>query len=365
MPDVYPKTSVTAPAPTDVAQFRSKDVDHARSVLNRFYYPIAVGVPDGAEGFGLDMRMIQVGPLTVGRLSFAGPVTLTAVDLDAYHVTMPIRGRVRARHAGHEVMAEPSIGAVFGPSGRIRTLHSARSSQLDIKIERAALDAELAGLLGRPLDGPIDLPPSITLSDGPARSWRRLVRLLHDEAGQPHSLLAHPLIADRMRHAVMTGLLFSVPHRYCDALRAPARPGAPRAVQRAVDAIHDEPERSFTVADLAEIAGVSVRSLQEGFRRHVGCSPMAYLQQARLARVHEELGSADPSLVTVAAVAHRWGFAHLGRFASAYRARFGIPPSTRLRGTPDLFPPGIEPEGAGPSTSGRHGRPGHVEKGPL
>jgi AraC-like DNA-binding protein len=35
--------------------------------------------------------------------------------------------------------------------------------------------------------------------------------------------------------------------------------------------------------------------------------------------------------VTVAAVAHRWGFAHLGRFAYAYRARFGVSPSETLR----------------------------------
>jgi transcriptional regulator GlxA family with amidase domain len=85
------------------------------------------------------------------------------------------------------------------------------------------------------------------------------------------------------------------------------------------------------VAELAEIAGMSVRSLQEGFRRHVGCAPMAYLQQVRLLRAHDALRRADPTRITVAAVAHRWGFAHLGRFAAAYRTRFGQTPSETLR----------------------------------
>lgn len=76
---------------------------------------------------------------------------------------------------------------------------------------------------------------------------------------------------------------------------------------------------------------MSVRSLQEGFRRHVGCAPMTYLQQLRLNRVRETLLEGDPARVTVAAVAHRWGFAHLGRFASAYRERFGESPSETLR----------------------------------
>ena len=93
---------------------------------------------------------------------------------------------------------------------------------------------------------------------------------------------------------MLSGLLLSLPHRYHDELTAPAQPGAPRAIRRALDAIQDEPERPFSVADLAAIAGMSVRSLQEGFRRHVGCAPMTYLQQVRLLRVHDELRHADP-----------------------------------------------------------------------
>jgi transcriptional regulator GlxA family with amidase domain len=58
---------------------------------------------------------------------------------------------------------------------------------------------------------------------------------------------------------------------------------------------------------------------------------MTYLQQVRLGRAHDALSHADPSLNTVASVAHRWGFAHLGRFATAYRTRFGQSPSETLR----------------------------------
>ena len=37
------------------------------------------------------------------------------------------------------------------------------------------------------------------------------------------------------------------------------------------------------------------------------------------------------ALTSVAAVAAHWGFAHLGRFATEYRRRFGIYPSQTLR----------------------------------
>jgi hypothetical protein len=38
------------------------------------------------------------------------------------------------------------------------------------------------------------------------------------------SLIHHPLIAEQLRHSVISGLLLSVPHRYREELTAPALP---------------------------------------------------------------------------------------------------------------------------------------------
>jgi AraC-like DNA-binding protein len=333
MGDIFPRFGLTYSEVPDIAHFSSVDIDQTRSMLNRFYYPVTLGTPDGADGFGLGMEVIQLGPLTVGQLRFSGTVSLTVAELDAYHVSMPTIGRMQARHAGHEVVASPSTGIVFGPGNPACTTHDAHSAALAVKIERGALERELAALLGRPIAGPIELPPAIDLSGGPGHSWSRLVRLVHDELEHGESLIYQPLIAEQLRSSVLSGLLLSIPHRYQAELTGPATAGPPRAIRRVVDAVHDEPERPFSVGDLATIAGMSVRSLQEGFRQNLGCTPMAYLQQVRLLRAHESLRLADPLRVTVARVAHQWGFAHLGRFASAYRERFGEAPSDTLRRT--------------------------------
>lgn len=331
MTDAHFRTVPPASGSPGTARIHSADIEETRSLLSRFYYPLTVGVPEGAEGFLFRAKVIQLGPLTVGQLAFGAPVTLIAAELGAYHVTIPTAGIVRARHAGHEIVAGPATGVVFGPGRPVYTLHDPHYTEFAIKIERESLEAELAALLGHPVDGPLDLPPTVDLGVGAVRSWRRLVQLLGDETGEPGSLLWQPLIAEQLRRSVLNGLLLSVPHRYSEELSAPAPAGPPRAIRRAIEAIEDEPERGYTVAELAGIAGVSVRSLQEGFRRHVGHPPMAYLQTVRLDRAHEALRREDPARVTVAAVAHRSGFAHLGRFASAYRKRFGVTPSDTLR----------------------------------
>ncbi|WP_430788346.1 AraC family transcriptional regulator [Actinoplanes sp. G11-F43] len=304
----------SAPSAPGTVHFGSADDQRDRYLLNRFYH-----------------QVIQLGPLTVGHLMFAGSATLDVPAAGAYHVTVPTAGRVRADRDGHELTATPSTALAFRPGDRIRLHHEPNTAELDVRIESWALEAELAGLLGHPVDGPIDLPPVFDLTEGPAHSWGRLVLLLRDELAHESSLIHQPLIAEQLCGSVLSGLLLSVPHRYHEELVAPADGGPPRPIRRVLTAISDEPERAFTVGELASIAGMSVRSLQSGFRRHVGSAPMAYLQEVRLSRAHETLRRGDPARVTVAEVANRWGFAHLGRFASAYRRRFGESPSETLR----------------------------------
>ncbi len=81
---------------------------------------------------------------------------------------------------------------------------------------------------------------------------------------------------------------------------------------------------------LAEAAGVGIRALQLGFRRHFGTTISAMLQDIRLARLNARLKAARPD-ERVVDIAFDLGFTHLSRMASAYREKFGESPSATLR----------------------------------
>lgn len=101
-------------------------------------------------------------------------------------------------------------------------------------------------------------------------------------------------------------------------------------LRRAVEYIHENAQLPLTPSELAVVADLSVRALQNAFQKTLGMSPLGYARQVRLERVHAELQVAQRSDTTVSEVAHRWGFAHLGRFAAAYAQRFGVSPSQTL-----------------------------------
>ena len=166
-------------------------------------------------------------------------------------------------------------------------------------------------------------------------SWLRLLGLFTDALRRRDPTILQPIVAEPLCHALLTGLLLVSDHPYADSLRKPAATCRPRHVKLALDAMHEHPEQPHTSGSLARLAGVSVRNLQEGFRRNVGVPPMTYLRQLRLARAHDDLHVGR--VTTVAEAAQKWGFAHLGRFAATYRAKYGALPSA------DRSVPPVEP----------------------
>jgi len=86
------------------------------------------------------------------------------------------------------------------------------------------------------------------------------------------------------------------------------------------------------MAELCAATGVSERTLEYVFRERLGVTPIAYLASLRLNLTRLALvGSAAAPEASVAEVARRFGFLHLGRFAARYRTQFGEPPSVTLR----------------------------------
>ena len=88
----------------------------------------------------------------------------------------------------------------------------------------------------------------------------------------------------------------------------------------------------ITTAAMARQMGLSVRQLQSVTHAHLGVTPTQLLREIRLQGARRRLRVADPHISTVAAIAHESGFAHVGRFSTAYAQRFGEYPAVTLRG---------------------------------
>ena len=122
------------------------------------------------------------------------------------------------------------------------------------------------------------------------------------------------------------------------ALAACANWGPPPDVQpsRRHEAVQDAcayaeaRSEAVSVRQLADVVGVSPRTLDYAFRERFGITPLNFIQRHRLNCALRELRSATRESQTVTEIAIKWGFNDLGRFAATYKKLFGLYPSHTL-----------------------------------
>jgi AraC-like DNA-binding protein len=94
-------------------------------------------------------------------------------------------------------------------------------------------------------------------------------------------------------------------------------------IAAAITLIHREPERAWTVGDVAAAVALSRSAFSARFRRLVGESPKRYIVRTRLAHAAELLRTTDASLAQIAA---RAGYGTEFSFSKAFRRAFGVAP---------------------------------------
>lgn len=310
----------------------SADIDHAREVLSEVYLPM--DFPSASTSTAMDLRLnvLTVGRVTAGYVRFSDAIHIQTTEATDYHIDIPLTGRARMR-AGTRAgfYSTPQKAGIFMPGYAADLDCDAHFSQTSVMIPRAQLQLELENLLGRDATKPLVFSPELDLTTGPGNTVLQTLHLIDHVSNESPGLLQHPLASQRLEQVLMESLLLAQPHNYRDALSSPVTAAGPRPVAHAIELMRANLEHPWTVAELAEGASVSVRSLQEAFRRSMSNTPMGYLRELRLEQIHQELTDAEPGSVTVTGVAAKWGITHFGRFAASYREQFAEKPSETIR----------------------------------
>ncbi|MDH2430748.1 AraC family transcriptional regulator [Sphaerisporangium sp. TRM90804] len=315
------------------AVFASDDLDEVRDQVGRVFCPHRLDLSGDPAPLAARFNSAQLGSVRVSYLDYAAGVRIEPGELESFYlVQVPLAGRSLIRCGGQEIVSTPELASLPSPTEYLDMRWGAGCPQLIVKFDRPVVEHALEQMRGERLGRPLVFDLGLDMTTGPARAWRAMVDLIVREAEHEDGLAAQPLAMAHLENALVTSLLTMQPSNYSARLRAPAPPALPKVVRRAVEFIEQHADQPLSTDDIARAVAVSSRSLQEGFRRHLGLTPMARLRDVRLARVHEELSRGDPARCTVTTVAARWGFPHQGRFAAAYRARYGQAPSVTLRG---------------------------------
>lgn len=307
------------------------DLDEARELLTRQY--CAHRISQRARAAALDVRYSHRPMLNMSfnYLQYGAEVDIQPREFETFYlVHIPLAGRAAIHAGGHQYFIHPGAAAIVSPSHSVATTWQADCKQLMLKIERKPLENYLSHLLYRPIDRPLEFPVVFDLTVGLGASFYGLIQHIAAELTQNDAVARSKLVSAQLEQTLLMLILCGANHSYSDALQAADKSVCPKHVMKAYQYMVANARQNITIEDLTRVAGVSGRALYEGFRRFKGAAPMACLRAIRMQAIHKELLAGDAS-DDVTLIAQRWGFFHLGRFASNYQRIFGEKPSQTLR----------------------------------
>lgn len=152
----------------------------------------------------------------------------------------------------------------------------------------------------------------------------QLVHLLGDEARRAD--VGRDLILERYAEILLIEALRNVPAEQAPPglLRGLAEPRIALALQ----SMHAQVDRPWTVEALARLAAMSRSAFFDRFRHTVGMRPMEYLMTWRMALAKDLLQRQDLSLD---AVAEKIGYGSASTFSTAFSRHVGVPPGRFAR----------------------------------
>jgi AraC-like DNA-binding protein len=311
--------------------FRTQDLAEARAEVARVFcaHRLVTTSKDGRVNAVHNRAVFD--SIALNYLDYGTDVLITPGELTSFYLMqIPLNGSAEIKYGSQMIHSTPGNASLASPTEFLDMHWHVNNPQFLVYFSRTELERTLCELLGAPMSVPLRFDLSVDTATPTYLRWHSLVDILLRDA-ESKDLSLHPSVRRQLEDLIKSALITGFHNNYSDCLERFARPAVPRAIRRAMQLCEESPEQPLTVTELAAGAGVGIRSLQAGFKEHVGLTPMDYLRDIRLQRVHAELTNRDIVMSSIAQVAFAWGFTHLGRFAQLYRARFGELPSHTLR----------------------------------
>jgi AraC-like DNA-binding protein len=317
-----------ANAGMSVVRRRFMSFADAEAFLANHFDPVAIR-PVGPE-FRISSTLAAFGDLRVWSVrTSTGFESLPGERPSRYWMCFPLSGAQDVRSGAATQSIRGGEGWIASTDGVDGLRKHPGLVEVSFDIPCAVVDDYLARSLDREPVSRRAVHGGVDMTHGPARLIARLMAGMLDSLDGGLSLHFSPVAArnfsnfvlDLMVHGVLLG---------DGAMTRTRAIGDRSALQRAIDFIETNLLKPMTILDIAEAAGVGPRALQVTFLRHFDCSPLQYVRRLRLGRVRVELLD-EARRDSIAVIAARWGFFHLGLFARQYREAFGELPSQTRR----------------------------------
>ncbi|MEP5761552.1 MAG: AraC family transcriptional regulator [Litoreibacter sp.] len=307
---------------------RTNDLDEARHKVTEKFCDHKLVMSSKSDNLAVCHNHVSGANVSVNYLQYGADVQIDPGMLgDFYLLQVPLSGGAFVRHRGTDIVASRDTATLLNPDRDTQMRWRGDCRKLLLQIDKTFLHKVAEDLIGAPPPGTIRFDPVVDLTRDAGRSIKNMVVQTAHLAEEAALFSGRNAAQDLWTEADLVSTLLNCQASNISHMIASADLHAlPSQVRRALAFIHANLSEPIRLTEIAQHAGMNVRTLQKGFQRCFGQTPMQVLRDARLDAAHYHL-SVRRDAPSVTDVAFSNGFSHLGRFSRDYKNRFGQLPS--------------------------------------
>lgn len=313
-----------------VRTFRCNDPERTRDFVGKVLAPHRMDIRQPKD---LDARLtcFDFADGELVDIQYGAAVTVYPQELESCFLVHAETGQLSSAWLdGREFEMRRDSLHVSSPGRSLRFSLAPNSRILTMRLTKRAFEDHLANAMQLTVCRPLAFYPERQGDAVLPQLWRNIVGHAVQQMEAFPEMMGNPRIQRHYASVMIEALLNNYANNYSDQIALCGNDISPWYVRRARDIIHDELDDTLSITALSARVGVSARSLQNGFRRFLGVTPVEYLRRHRLEMLHRVLIAAEPE-ESVTSLMLECGISNFGRYAQFYKRQFGCLPSLTLR----------------------------------
>lgn len=311
-------------------RFQSRNPDEVVDYVGEVLAPHRMDTRYPTE-MAAQLACFDLAPVKIVDIQYGTEVWVDPGELEAcYLVHAALQGETTMRTGTDDTMIRPDNLYVSSPGKAFKCRMSPECRHLTVRIQASALEGYLSRVLNIAITRPLIFYAGQEGGRELPTVWRNMIAHIVRLVDDAPVLMGNAQTQKQYSMVLIDMLLSNYCNSYSEQIALYGNDISPRHVRQARDIIHASLDETISVTDIAEQVGVSVRSLQIGFRQFIGLTPFEYVRRHRLEKLHRALMD-NGGGQSVTELMLECGIINFGRYAQYYRQQYGCRPSDTLR----------------------------------
>lgn len=306
---------------------KSTDIDDACIKISEKVSPHRIEMTGHSELLDVNFSGVHLDGIALLHAYYGCSIKANPEHSEYFYTHTMLQGNSEIKHGKKQCDTIAGDTVVLSPSVPYNMRLHETCDRIVIRVDPNQVKTHLSKLLCSSVDQNL----VFDLKVKNANTWWSTINYILSQVENEPRVLQSRDVQQAYAQLIISNLLELHGHNYAEQLNTNTGDLVCSQVKQAIDYIQSRVKKNTSLAQLASHCNVSARTLQRSFVKHIGMTPTAYVRDAKLEAIHQELQNLqDFENGSIKRVLLDHNIVDFSRFAQYYRQKYGCTPKNTL-----------------------------------